>query len=44
MNYVRFGSGKRNLIILPGLSVQSILLSANAVESAFKAFEKDFSI
>lgn len=44
MNYVRFGSGKRNLIIIPGLSVQSILLSANAVESAFKTFEKDFSI
>ena len=44
MNYVRFGSGKRNLIILPGLSVQSVLLSASAVESAFKAFEKVFTI
>lgn len=44
MNYVRFGSGKKNLVILPGLSVQSVLLSAQAVEAAFNDFEKDFSI
>ena len=44
MNYVRFGSGKKNLVILSGLSVQSVLLSAQAVEEAFKDFEKDFTI
>jgi len=44
MNYVRFGSGKKNLVILPGLSVQSVLLSADAVEAVFKDFEQDFTI
>ena len=44
MNYVRFGSGKKKLVILPGLSVQSVLLSAQAVADAFKGFAKDFTI
>ena len=44
MNYVRFGSGKKNLVILPGLSLQSVLLSSEAVKDAFAGFEKDFTI
>jgi len=44
MNYICFGSGKKNLVILPGLSVQSVLLSAEAVKEVFKVFEKDFTI
>jgi len=44
MNYIRFGSGKKNLVILPGLSVQSVLMSEEAVQAAFRDFENDFTI
>ncbi len=35
MDYVVFGDGKKNLVILPGVSVQSITLSAGAIASAY---------
>jgi len=44
INYARFGTGKKNLVILPGLSVQSVLMSADAVQAVFKDFENDFTI
>lgn len=31
MEYTKFGSGKKAFVMLPGLSVKSVLLSANAV-------------
>ena len=42
--YMKFGSGNRNLIILPGLSVQSVLPYAGAVEKQYKIFEKDYTV
>ena len=32
MRFFRFGKGIRNLVILPGLSIQSVMQSASAVE------------
>ena len=44
MEYFRFGHGKEALVILPGLSVQSVMCFADAVAQAYKPLTDDFSI
>ncbi len=44
MEYLRFGEGKKTLVILPGLSVQSVLLSAAAIAKQYELFSKDFTV
>lgn len=44
MDFFRFGSGKRTLVILPGLSVQSVMLSADAIKKAYGPLSKDFTV
>ena len=44
MDYLRFGSGPNTLVIIPGLSVQSVLLLADAVVAAYKPLANDFTI
>ena len=44
MNYFRFGNGKNTLVILPGLSVQSVMGSAKAVAGAYRCLTDDFTI
>lgn len=44
LKYAKIGSGKKNMIMLPGLSLTSILNSANAVEDAYKLFNEKYSI
>ena len=44
MEYFRFGSGARTLVILPGLSVQSVMGSADAVAQAYDALAQDYTI
>ena len=44
MNYMRFGSGEDTLVILPGLSVQSVLGSADAIVQAYHLLTEDFTI
>lgn len=44
MKYCRFGYGENILVILPGLSIQSVLISALAIEAAFEQFKKDYTI
>ena len=44
MKYFRFGTGNKTLVILPGLSVQSVMGAADAVASAYRPIEKDFTI
>jgi pimeloyl-ACP methyl ester carboxylesterase len=44
MDYFRFGTGSRTLVILPGLSVQSVMGAAQAVEAAFRSFEDSFTV
>ena len=44
ISYFKFGSGTRPMIILPGLSVKSILLYKDAIEGAFAGFANDFEV
>ena len=44
MDYCRFGHGKDTLIIIPGISVQSIMPSAEAIAEAYKLLTEDFTI
>lgn len=44
MEYFRFGEGTRTMVILPGLSVQSVMDSANAVEHEYREMEADFTV
>jgi pimeloyl-ACP methyl ester carboxylesterase len=42
--YACFGSGKKALVILPGLSIKSVADSAVAVEKAYRRFEEDYTV
>ncbi len=44
MRYVKFGRGKRIMVILPGLSIHSVVDSADMVANAYKVFDNDFSV
>ena len=44
MDYCRFGSGPRTLVILPGLSVQSVMGAADAIAAAYQALTEDFTV
>lgn len=44
VRYFSFGRGKRNMVILPGLSLKSVMLSAEAVASAYAAFTDEFTV
>ena len=44
MDFFRFGTGARTMVILPGLSVQSVMGSADAVAQAYDALAQDYTI
>ena len=44
MDYFRFGHGKETLVILPGLSVQSVMASADSVADAYASLAEDYTI
>lgn len=44
MDYFSFGRGKRTLVILPGLSIQSVMGAADAVAEAYQSLEDRFTI
>ena len=44
MRYFRFGRGDRTMVILPGLSVQSVMGSAAAVAAAYECMTGDFTV
>jgi len=44
MDYIKFGHGNRILVIIPGLSVQSVLLTADAIEEAYRMFTDDYTV
>jgi len=44
MEYFRFGQGDRTLVILPGLSVQSVMGAADAVAEAYSLFADAFTV
>jgi len=44
MDYFRFGNGKKTLVILPGLSIQSVMGAADAVAAAYSSLADVFTI
>lgn len=44
MNYFRFGRGTKTLIVLPGLSVQSVMQSAAAIAHDYQIFTADYTV
>ena len=44
MDYCKFGSGDGTLVVLPGLSVQSVMPLADAMANAFKLLTDDFTV
>ena len=44
MDYFRFGKGRKTLVILPGLSIQSVMGAADAVAAAYRSLEDSFTI
>ena len=44
MNFFRFGRGKDPLVILPGLSVQSVMLFADAVAESYRSLADRYTV
>lgn len=44
MDYFSFGVGKRNMVIIPGLSLKSVMLSADAIADAYSMFCEDYTV
>ena len=44
MDYVKFGSGKKTFIILPGMSIHSVTSLADAVATAYESFTTDYTV
>lgn len=44
MEYFKFGQGGKTMVILPGLSVISVMKSAHAIEEAYAPMTSDFTI
>lgn len=44
MPYFTFGTGEKAFIILPGDSAKSIMLSARAIETAYKQFGENYTV
>ncbi len=44
MNYIKFGQGGRTLVIIPGLSVKSVLLSEDDIVRAYDPVAKLFTV
>jgi len=44
MEYFRFGRGERTCVILPGVSVRSVMGAADAVAAAYDVLAEDFTV
>ncbi len=44
MDYISFGQGKKTFVILPGLSIHSVIGLSNAVIEAYKDFSNDYTV
>ena len=44
MDYIVFGSGEKPFVILPGLSVHSVMGSAEAIAAAYKDFSEKYTV
>ena len=44
MDYFSFGEGGRNMVILPGVSIKSVMGFADAIAKQYEIFAKDFTV
>ena len=44
MDYCTFGRGKRTLVIIPGLSVQSVMPSARDIAEGYRLLTDDYRV
>ncbi len=44
MNYITFGSGEKNFVIIPGLSIHSVMGLEDMIADAYKDFAKDYTV
>ena len=44
MDYICFGNGAETMVILPGLSVQSVLPQAKAIAKQYARFTDDYTV
>ena len=44
INYVKFGSGNRNMLIIPGLSLKPVTGDVQAIANAYELFSNDFTV
>ena len=44
MEYFKFGSGNKTMILLPGVSIKSVMESEMIVSNAYSNFSKDFTV
>ena len=44
MDYIRFGSGKKTFVIIPGLSIHSVMGLEDMIADAYKDFAKDYTV
>lgn len=43
-DYFSFGQGNKNFIIIPGLSLKSVMLSADAIAQSYSQFSRDYTV
>ena len=44
MSYFRFGSGPRTMVLIPGISIKSVMESADFVAGAYKMFSTNYTV
>ena len=44
MNYFHFGTGEKPFVILPGLSLKSVMGAADAIAGAYRKFTKEYTV
>ena len=44
MDYLRFGNGARNLVIIPGVSIQSVMNYSEAITESYKLLTDEFTV
>ena len=44
MEYVRFGTGSRPLVVIPGLAIKSVMKSAASLQVPYKMFMEDYTL
>lgn len=44
MDYFSFGNGDKSFVIVPGMSLKSVMLSADAIEMAYAPFKEEYTV